>query len=173
MIDWDNLLVSQDVTSALDTFLDKINILLDKHAPVEPVSNRYLKQHRKPWVDKDLLKLFKERDKMYKKFQKEKDDTVKKVLFDNFKVKRNEVIKLSRQKKDQYYQQLFQDNKNNLLKLWKFVKSLITMKRANKKEINCLNVNGTDISNPKIIANHLNIFFTKIASDIDKKNCEY
>ena len=99
MIDWDSLLVPQDVNSALDTFLDKINILLDKHAPVEPVSNRYLKQHRKPWVDKDLLKLFKERDKMYKRFQKEKDDTVKKVLFDNFKVKRNEVIKLSRHKK--------------------------------------------------------------------------
>ena len=56
-INWKNLFSVDNNDTAYDSFLDKVEKLLDKHAPIEKVSKRKLKQQsKKPWINNDLLK---------------------------------------------------------------------------------------------------------------------
>ena len=71
--------------------------------------------------------------------------------------------------KDKYYQNFFKQNKNNLIKVWKTIKSLINFKPNKVSNLINLNINGKISSNPLEVANHFNKYFTTIASKIDKK----
>ena len=70
--------------------------------------------------------------------------------------------------KDKYYQNFFKENKNNLIKEWKNIKSLINFKQK-KQNINCLYIDGKKTStDPLEIANKFNNHFTTIAAKIEK-----
>ena len=74
-------------------------------------------------------------------------------------------------KKDNYYQKFFKENKNNLIQVWKNIKSLINFKyKAKHNNIKSLHIDkGKVTSDPIEICNHFNNHFTTIAGKIDKK----
>ena len=90
------------------------------------------------------------------------------------KILQNFLKKDIQLEKDKYYQRLFKENKNNLIKVRKNIKSLIKFKRKAKTNINCLYIDGKRKStNPQEIADKFNDHFTTIAakiSQIEKKN---
>ena len=43
-----------DVNKSFTSFYNKLNKLLNKHAPLKPLSKRILKQLRKPWIRKGI-----------------------------------------------------------------------------------------------------------------------
>ena len=73
--------------------------------------------------------------------------------------------------KDNHYQKFFKENKNNLIKVWKNIKSLINFKsKAKHNNIKSLHIDkGKVTSDPIEICNHFNNHFTTIAGKIDKK----
>ena len=50
-----------------------------------------------------------------------------------------------------------------MLKTWEGIKAIININDIPKKNTNCLNRNGIEETDPAIISNSLNTFFTTIA----------
>ena len=54
-VNWELILSrQQNVNWAFSTFYNKLNKLINKHAPVKSASGRKLKQFSKPWITKGL-----------------------------------------------------------------------------------------------------------------------
>ena len=75
-------------------------------------------------------------------------DSVKKVDYHNqFKVLRNQVTFEIRNSKVHYLKPFFENNKNDSKKVWKGIRSLITLKNKSSRNAYALSVNGQTISN--------------------------
>ena len=81
----------------------------------------------------------------------------------------NILIKMSRANQ---YQRFFQEHKQNMLKTWEGIKAIININDIPNKNINCLNRNGIEETDPAIISNSLNKFFTTIAQKQSQKQCQ-
>ena len=75
---------------------------------------------------------------MYNKFCKAKDQTRKQHLHKKFKTYRNCLANLTRQSKENYYQKYFEENRTNLIKVWKGIKEIILINKSNKTQPTCL-----------------------------------
>ena len=64
-----------------------------------------------------------------------------------------------------YYETFFSANKNNLSKIWKGIKEIVNIKSKNFDQPTCLIDNDKNITNPNVIANSFNQYFTSIADD--------
>ena len=111
----------------------------------------------------------KKKKKIYKKIIKAKISTEKNILYNEFKCYRNLVTKLSRISKVKHYHHYFTEHKKNMLKTWEGVKLLVNINERNNKTVTCLNVDGVAQTEPFVISNHFNKFFSAIAQKIQGK----
>ena len=56
-----------------------------------------------------------------------------------------------------------------MLKTWDGIKSIININKKEKKDINCLKVDDQQATDPFLISNYFNKFFTTIAKKIESK----
>ena len=159
-----------NVNDAYDSFLKEADILIEKHIPFEKISKRKLKQQpRKPWKNNDLMKRINHKNKLHKRSELETNKNLKAKLHHEWQILQKAVKKHIQIEKDKYYQNFIKQNKNNLIKVWKTIKSLINFKPNKVSNLINLHINGKISSNPLEVANHFNKYFTTIASKIDKK----
>ena len=76
---------------------------------------------------------------------------------------------LTRATKFNHYNNYFQENRLNLFKTWEGIRDIINITKKSKNNINSIQVNGRDITDPAIIANEFNNYFTTIAKQIEAK----
>ena len=56
-----------------------------------------------------------------------------------------------------------------MLKTWEGIKLLVNVNKRNNKAVTCLNVDGVEETDPFVISNHFNKFFSTIAQQIEGK----
>ena len=85
-IDWSTANL-QNANLYGSNFLHVFYQTLDIHAPMTEIkpSKRDAKRNAKPWITKDILKLIKTKDKIYKKFIKQKNTIIKEQIFWTYK----------------------------------------------------------------------------------------
>ena len=93
----------------------------------------------------------------------------RKIIELEFKTYKNNLLKLTRASKFNHYNNYFQENRLNLFKTWEGIRDIINITKKSKNNINSIQVNGRDITDPAIIANEFNNHFTKIAKQIAAK----
>ena len=74
---------------------------------------------------------------------------------------------LTRINKSKYYKTFFSEHKINSKQTWEALRSLINVKTKSNKQIISLNINNQIETNPNIISDVFNKFFSTIAKDID------
>ena len=127
-IDWETLFSVSNVNDAYDSFLKETDTLTEEHIPFEKISKRKLKQPRKPWINNDLMKRINHKNKLHKRSKLETTNNLKTKLHHEWQILQKAVKKDIQIEKDKYYQNFFKQNKNNLTKVWKTIKSLINFK---------------------------------------------
>ena len=124
-------------------------------------------QHRdipkKPWITKGILRSISNKNALYKRFMKEKNQVKKEVLSSNFKTYKNWLTKIMRASKTNYYVNFFETNKTNLRKTWKGIKTLVNCKAKKLSSPTSLLIDKTVVNDPLTIANSFNNFFGEIA----------
>ena len=115
------------------------------------------------------MTLIRNKNKTYNKFCKAKDQKRKDLLHQQFKNYRNILSNLTKKSKENYYKEYFQENKNNLIKVWKGIKDIILIKKHNRVQPTFLKIDDRLTTNKKKIADELNNFFGTIAQKIDHK----
>ena len=151
--DWADFLQvdEQNVNLSLDFFLNNRNSILDVHAQLKKVNKYKLKFKTKPWINPALQKSISVKNNLLKKFITAKDPQVKERYHKEYKDCRN------KQSKTNYYNHYFEANWNSIKNTWKVIKSILIIKNISA-------VDGTTISNPMVISNIFNNYFSSIAS---------
>ena len=167
-INWDEVIDinKNDVNFSMENFLSKFNILLDEHMPLKKISQKQFKQKYKPWISNHILSKIHEKNKLLRKYVNCKNHVRKSGLFEQFKVLKNEITQLTRTGKKSYYQKYFSENKGNLQKIWKGIKEIINVKSKNFDYPTCIQVDDINITEPTLISNSFNDYFTSIADKI-------
>ena len=167
-INWVNSLVFQENNCSKSTalFLDKINALLGKHAPLKKVSKKEQSFRNKPWINNDLKKLIEKKNKVFDKYIKAKNQFVKEKHHKHFKQLRNELqLELSLCKKE-YFKIFFNENKNNIKATWIGIKKVININNKASSMTKLILDNGKSISDPVEISNGFNDFFSSIGKKV-------
>ena len=80
-----------------------------------------------------------------------------------FKTIRNNVNFVLGEKKKEYFKNYFIKYKTSVKKVWNGIKGVINIKNETNNCPTSIEVNGTILSDPKIIAGNFNDYFTSIA----------
>lgn len=94
--DWTGLISNGSVDKRFSSFYNKLNKLVNKHAPLKIVSKRKTKQLSKPWITRGLRKSIKIKNDLFYF-----GDTA------TYKLYWNKILSLSRQSKRLYCQSYF------------------------------------------------------------------
>ena len=81
---------------------------------------------------------------------------------------RNQVVTASRQSKKLYYKKYFETNSTNLRNTWRGIKSIINVNQKDKANPISLLIEDDLITDPSIIANEFNDYFSSIAGKLQK-----
>ena len=169
-INWDAELQlnSKKITIPTKKVISKINNLINDWTPLKELSNSKQKLQNKPWITKGILKSIKNKNKQYEKMCGANDLTKRKIIEQEFKTYKNNLLKLTRASKFNHYNSYIQENRLNLFKTWEGIRNMMNISKKSKNNINSTQVNGSDITDPAIIAIEFNNHFA-IAKQIEAK----
>ena len=101
---------------------------------------------------------------MFPIYNKSKDKGNKEILYHQYKKLKNDLTKITRDSKINYYKNYFEINKKKTSVIWKGIRSLVNIKPTNKTEITLQDSKDNSISDPIKIANCVNEYFVHVAS---------
>jgi len=170
-VDWDAITLanSSNVNNLFSSFYNKLNKIVNKHAPIKTISNRKARQLSKPWITKGLRTSIKIKNKLYASGDLSK-----------YKIYRNRICSLTRISKQQYYFKFFNSNLNNMKKTWEGINNILARKTKNYRVINSIKDPSNDnivTKDPNRIANVLNKHFASVgptlANNLPSANRHY
>ena len=85
------MLSSDDISASLafDLFFARVNTLLDEHALNHKLSKNEISLKVKPWINKNVQDLTRERDRLFKRYCNENNPTLKVAKHNKYKNARN------------------------------------------------------------------------------------
>ncbi len=140
------------------SFQDTFQRVLDKHAPMK---KRYIRANDSPFMNRTLHKAFMLRTRLKNKYNKNRTAD----NWDAFRRQRNLCVKLSRQAKRCFYNQLDISEITDNKKFWKTVKPFISDKSSSKSRITLIE-EGKIVSNESEVAETFNNFFVTITESL-------
>ena len=165
-INWEiNVTASENDTDRLfSSFYNKLNKLVNKHAPFKPISKRKQRMMSKPWITKGIRASIKTKNKLLTMGN-----------YELYKSYRNKIVTLTRISKKNYYHNFFQVNINNAKATWEGINSLINNKSKPRKEISAIKRPNKQLSydpleHADILNHHFSTIGPKLATNIP--NCD-
>ena len=157
VMDWSNIHDDKtDLDKKLDDFHAKVSSCVEENASLKKVSKRQLTLKLKPWINKEVVKIIRKRDKIHNQLKCNPTD---KNISEFYKKFRHKVVYITRKSRSSYYQDFFMSNQNNMRKLWTGIKSIVKVKQKSIVQISQLYQNGEFIKDPKSVANVFDNFF--------------
>ena len=121
-VDWSPIYNDENPSTSFQTFLDIYKKLFDEHFPLQTQSRKKSKQN--PWMNKELNKMRKTRDK-------NKIKVIKGLLDEKeYKEHKNKTRKMMRKAQEEYYKDLFDEKQNGTKQMWKHLGVLLNPKRS-------------------------------------------
>ena len=158
---WESL-ASSNVNDYMEQFLDKLNTI---YCESFPLKTKLIPKKRldNPWLTNNIIELIKIKSRYFKLF---KMGIVSKQENNRFK---NRVKSIIDKSKLLYYRNLFNANRNNIIKTWSIIRSIISMNPKSKQNIKKIVYNNIEYINNLEIADIFNEFYSRIALDLDNE----
>ena len=91
-MNWDTVYdQGTDVNLNINYFLNQFEKIFNKHAPQKKIGKKKAKLFLFPWINEEIRKGMKTRDKLHSKFTSCKNKELKAILWSRYKTQRNEV----------------------------------------------------------------------------------
>ena len=114
-------------------------------------------KQNKEYFDKELKNLLLKKDKLFKAFLKQKNSKIKEA----FAKARNLYFRTVELKKKAFYLNKFNSCKYDIKCTWKLMNTLLGKQK--KLDSKCLTIDGNNISDPLLVSNHFNDYFSNIS----------
>ena len=137
-------------------------------APYKKLTKKEISLQQKPWITQGILTSMAKRDVFYKDFAKEKDPIKKNRLGSIYRSYRNLIVSLLRKSKKKYYNDFFEEHKQNAKKTWDGIRDLINVSKKSSININKIIHDNQTFTDNKSIAKTLNNYFVNIGPSIEK-----
>ena len=139
-----------DPNKLFSSFYNKLNKVINKHAPLKKLSKRKIKQFSKPWITKGIKTAIRRKNELFYSND-----------FDKYKLYRNTISTLTRISKKLYYKSYFSENISNMKKTWKGIRELMGRQKKSNKSVNALRTDRFSplIHEPSKLANIMNSHF--------------
>ena len=159
---WDEIVNNYSGPEAFKRFHTIFSKLYDETFPLKVFKPSY--KNRKPWLSKGLLTSIGIKNKLYlRQSRSPTDDNVGK-----YKAYKTKLKSLLKKAERAHYNELIEQNKSNTKKLWSILKEVINKRKSGiLPQKFC--IGGSMTSDPVVIANTFNKYFTNIGSDLAKK----
>ncbi len=163
-VDWNSVLLADNIDGCYTSFIQKLNHLLDKCTPYKRI--RSCKNIIvNPWMTKGLLKSIRRKRRLYKQYLSHPAESNKRK-FVRYKNKLTNVIRAA---KKNYYTMMFNKEKNNLTNTWKLINNILKKNKKPSQPPVSFKVNNSNIVDPKTIAHQFNNFFTNVGPELAQK----
>ena len=153
---------ANDIDKIFSCFYKKFIGIANKHAPLKTISARKAKRLTKPWITEGIRSAIKKKNQLFAS-----GDFIK------YKFYRNQISKLTRISKMNYYNEFFDVNMKNIKKTWIGINNLLTNNRkTTAKPIHSLKdpKKGNKITtDPSHIPNILNDHFATVGNKLANK----
>ena len=156
---WDT--TSTDVNVLYDDFIWRMQGCVERHAPLKKINKKDLKLKSKPWINNNILRMIKRRDKLFERKKRQPKNEDIQRLYRLFRNRVNFEVKKSRKL---YYKEYFQMYKNNVSKIWNGIREIVNTRRSVVQKTTQLLCNNKIIVNQNEIANTFNNFFVSIGT---------
>ena len=154
-VDWSFILALKDANAAYDSFVNTIDHIYDNcfpHITINTKKNR--KRH--PWITSGILKSIKVKNKLYRRFLRN-PSSENNTNYKKYRNKLNHVIRFS---KKNYFNDKFNNCKNNAKGTWSIINELLNKRSSNS--VSSFSDGDNPVTDPKTIANSFNDFFVNI-----------
>ena len=141
-----------------DHFPQLLTNAITLYAPMRKLTRKQQKLINKPWISRGILKSIKTKQKFYLTHFVN-GNLEQKQLYKNYA---NKLTKVKFAAKKLYYQDKLETSKNNTAEVWRIVKSLLSFSRSDANLPQKLRHNNTFTTNPTLIANNFNDYFSDI-----------
>ena len=128
------------------------------------ISTKELKTEENPWINRDILKKIRVRNKLHaRKKRQPNNNDVKRC----YNLIRNEINRDIAKAKKKYYEDYFTSHVDDIKKTWEGIRQLVNIKKQ-KHTTTRLKVGGKIIDNDKDLANNFNNFYVNVGSNTEK-----
>ena len=149
---------------AYDEFFTLLKTEYDKSFPLIKKTTSYRNNFKHPWMTTGLLKSSRKKEKLYMKYIKNPTNENKQI----FTIYRNKFKTLRIKAEKSYYENEFMNCSNDLRKTWRVIRSLINLNKS-EKQVDSLTIAGINITDPDILAEKFNGYFTGLAQSLVEK----
>ena len=158
--DWDFIFLNDDVNSNFVKFETIVNRY---YCELFPLKSKTIssKRHSKPWLSPSLLSKIRQKSEYFKLFRR---GVISVETNNRFK---NQVNKLVKETKDNYYINLFCSCRNDMRRSWRALNGLCGRGGKSKVEIEKLIVDDVPILRSGEIAETLNDFFVSVGTNLE------
>lgn len=164
--DWSQLYIMSSVSSAFSHFFSIFKSCINKSYISKNRNKKYPKK-LKPWMSDALLKKVNEKNSLYKESRTNPWDHPLRNQYRICKITLKHEIILA---KNNYYKSYLETNKKDPKRQWQCVKELTgTSKKNQLSPLSVRNSSGVIESDPKLVANIFNNYFSTVAIDLRVK----
>ena len=156
---------SDDISAIMKFYQDQALAVMNKHAPFVTLTKQEMKWKEKPWIDRHIQKLIKDKDCIYSKYLKNKS----KFWYIRYRSLCDIVKSEIASNKKKYFDWYFKSNIDNSKKIWKGINEIIHNKSSKDNEEVYLDDDGCIITDQKKVANKFNKFYTNVADKLVRK----
>ena len=160
-IDPSDILHHTSADNAMNSFMQQYSTLFNSRFPLKKKLNKIFSNS---WFTNELNKLLKKKDRMYKKYIKNKLP----ANHQNYNVARNTHFRKVAIEKQNYFKNLFTKHKNDIKKTWHSI-NLLLGKEQKQSGCKIISAEGKDLTEPVEIANHFNNYFSTVAEHLLKR----
>ena len=130
------LKIDNYINKIFDIFYKTLSEIIDGHAPVTKVTKKEKPLRSKSWVNKEIKYCMWKRDELPQKYCACKNETQKKLIYEEFKKLTINITFSICKSKNEYFRLFFDKNYNNTTLIWKGIWQLITLKSKSKSNSN-------------------------------------
>ena len=156
-------LLNNDPNENYNLLDDMLQQALDKHMPIKVVKANKYKHKKNSWITQGIMRSIKFRDKLYKKLKSTNPNS---ETYNVYKINLQTYNRILRQNirlaKKTFYHSCFEKFKRDVKNTWIMIKNILNEKRNVKKIPKYFHINNVNVSDPTLIANKFNEYFTEI-----------
>ena len=154
-----------NVHDSFSDFYPKLEGSVNRHAPLKKLTPEEVKLKSKPWLNVEIQKLIKIRNKVFARKKRQPNNVNHKRLYNLIRNRINRDIKKS---KRQYYAEYFATNVNDMKKTWEGIRKIVNIKKMSPK-ISQLNIGGKIIDDDKELATNTENAIPKVPNILPSK----
>ena len=161
---WRNTVNSNDTQLSYNEFTDCFNTIFEMRFPLRKIKFNKNFHKIEKWITQGLLISRLSKLKLSKTATKIPSPS-NIAKYKNYRNFYNGLVKLS---KKMYFESELQKHQSDMKKTWEILNTATKKQSKKKEDIQLINVNHTQITDSKLIAENFNQFFSNIALEIEK-----